>query len=191
MMEMPRLALAIALSALSLHWAPSLAQSWPQRAVKFVLPLGPGAGADLSARLSADQLTKRWGRPVVVENRPGGDGILAINAVISARDDHTLLWGPSSTFVGHPYTLEKLLYDPRELLPVARVSSTVVCFAVPSSLKVGSLEEVLAHAREQPGKFNWASVTPVTDIIIAGYLKSAGLDMAKVSYRDTVSARTI
>lgn len=188
MKKIPRLALTIALSVLSLHSAPSLAQTWPQRAVKFVLPLGPGSGADIGARLFADQLSRRWGRPVVVENRPGGDGIVAINAVISARDDHTLLWGPSSTFVGHPYTLEKLPYDPRELLPVARVSSTVVCFAVPASQKVGSLKEMLALVREQPGKFNWASVTTVTDIIIAGYLKSAGLDMAKVSYRDAVSA---
>lgn len=188
MKKIPRLALTIALSVLSLHSAPSLAQTWPQRAVKFVLPLGPGSGADIGARLFADQLSRRWGRPVVVENRPGGDGIVAINAVISARDDHTLLWGPSSTFVGHPYTLEKLPYDPRELLPVARVSSTVVCLAVPASQKVGSLKEMLALVREQPGKFNWASVTTVTDIIIAGYLKSAGLDMAKVSYRDAVSA---
>lgn len=188
MKKMPRLALTIALSVLSLHSAPSLAQTWPQRAVKFVLPLGPGSGADIGARLFADQLSRRWGRSVVVENRPGGDGIVAINAVISARDDHTLLWGPSSTFVGHPYTLDKLPYDPRELLPVARVSSTVVCLAVPASQKVGSLKEMLALVREQPGKFNWASVTTVTDIIIAGYLKSAGLDMAKVSYRDAVSA---
>ena len=188
MKKIALLAIAIALSVLSLHAVPARAQTWPQRSVKFVLPLGPGAGADISARLFADQLTKRWGRPVVVENRPGGDGVIAINAVLSARDDHTLLWGPSSTFVGHPYTLDKLPYDPRELLPVARVSSTVVCLAVPASLNAGSLKELLALAREQRGKFNWASVTTVTDIIIAGYLKSAGIDMTHVSYRDAVSA---
>jgi len=100
MKKIALLAIAIALSVLSLHAVPARAQTWPQRSVKFVLPLGPGAGADISARLFADQLTKRWGRPVVVENRPGGDGVIAINAVLSARDDHTLLWGPSSTFVG-------------------------------------------------------------------------------------------
>ena len=188
MKKIALLAIAIALSVLSLHAVPARAQTWPQRSVKFVLPLGPGAGADISARLFADQLTKRWGRPVVVENRPGGDGVIAINAVLSARDDHTLLWGPSSTFVGHPYTLDKLPYDPRELLPVARVSSTVVCLAVPASLNAGSLKELLALAREQRGKFNWASVTTVIDIIIAGYLKSAGIDMTHVSYRDAVSA---
>jgi tripartite-type tricarboxylate transporter receptor subunit TctC len=167
---------------------PSLAQTWPERSVKFILPLGPGAGADIGARLFADRLARRWGQPVVVENRPGGDGVVAINAVITARDDHTLLWGPSSTFVGHPYTLEKLPYDPKELVPVARVSNTVVAIAVPASLNVGSMKELLALGREQPGKLNWASVTTVTDIVIAGYLKSAGLDMVKISYKDTVSA---
>jgi tripartite-type tricarboxylate transporter receptor subunit TctC len=184
MKSLVRLALFVVLSTA----LPSIAQTWPERSVKFILPLGPGAGADIGARLFADRLARRWGLPVVVENRPGGDGVVAINAVITARDDHTLLWGPSSTFVGHPYTLEKLPYDPKELLPVARVSNTVVAIAVPASLNVGSMKELLALGREQPGKLNWASVTTVTDIVIAGYLKSAGLDMVKISYKDTVSA---
>lgn len=182
------LAITIVSSALALIATPSHAQTWPQRTVKFVVPLGPGSGADITARLLADRLTKQWGQSVVVENRPGGDGVIAINAVLAARDDHVLLFGPASSFVGHPYTLEKLPYDPRDLLPVARVTSTVVCIAVPTSLKVQSLKELTAMAREEPGKLNWATVTGVTDLIVAGWLKSAGLDMAKVSYRDTVSA---
>ena len=78
------------------------AQAWPTKPVRFILSLGPGSGADLGARLYADRLTKMWGQPVVVENRPGGDGVIAINAVIQAKDDHTLLWGPTANFVGHP-----------------------------------------------------------------------------------------
>src|SRR5438105_3526181 len=171
--------------ALAMH---ATAQNWPQRPVKFILPLGPGAGADIGARLYADRLAKRWGQPIVVENRPGGEGVIAINAVIAAKDDHTLLWGPSSTFVGHPYTLDRLPYDPKELVPVARVSTTVVAIAVPGSMNVGSLKEFMAQAREQPGKLNFASVTTVTDIIFAGYFKRAGLDVQKVSYKDTVTA---
>jgi len=178
----------IAAGVLAAFAIPSLAQTWPQRPVKLIVSLGAGSGADIGARLFADGLAKRWGQPVVVENRPGADGILAINAVIAAQDDHTLLWGPSSNFVGHPYTLAKLPYDPRELVPVARVTNTVVAIAVPASLNIGSLKELMAMAREQPGKLNFASVTTVTDIIIAGYFKSAGLDVAKVSYKDTVSA---
>ena len=182
------LAIAAVFVALALHAVPSLAQTWPQRPVKLVLPLGPGAGADITARLYADQLGKRWGQPVVVENRPGADGVIALNAVISARDDHTLFWGPTSTFVGHPYVLDKLPYDAKELVPVARVTSTVVVIGVPAEMNVGSLKELFEQVRQQPGKMNWASVVLVTDLIIAAYLKSAGLDMVRISYKDTVSA---
>jgi len=185
---MKKIARLIVGALIAVFASPVFAQSWPQRPVKFILPLGPGAGADIGARLYADRLTKRWGQPVVVENRPGGDGVIAINAVIAAKDDHTLLWGPSSTFVGHPYTLDKLPYDPKELVPVARITNTVVTLGVPASMNVGSLKEFMALAREQPGKFNYASVTTVTDIIIAGYFKSAGLDVQKITYKDTVSA---
>ena len=76
------------------------AQSYPQRAVRFILPFGPAAGVDITARLLADKLSTRWGKPVVVENRPGGDGLVAINAFISANDDHTLLFVPASTYHG-------------------------------------------------------------------------------------------
>jgi tripartite-type tricarboxylate transporter receptor subunit TctC len=185
MNNLSRLALLAVLSVLSLH---ATAQAWPQRPVRLVLSLGPGAGADIGARLFADRLAKRWGQPVVVENRPGADGVVAINAVINARDNHTLLWGPTANLAGHPYVMEKLPYDPKELVPVARVTSTVVVIAVPAALNVGSMKELLARAREQPGKMNWASVVAMTDIIIAGYLKGAGLDMVRISYKDTVSA---
>jgi tripartite-type tricarboxylate transporter receptor subunit TctC len=188
MKTLKHLALATIAFALALVAAPSLAQTWPQRTVRFVVSLGPGSGADLSARLLADRLTKTWGQPVVVENRPGGDGVVAINAVLPARDDHILLYAPTSTFVGHPYTLEKLPYDPHDLVPVARITSTVVGVAVPASLKVQSLKELMAMVREEPGKLNWATVTGMTDIIVAGYLKGAGLDMAHIRYKDAVSA---
>jgi len=188
MVKIVRSVVAAVLAALSLHAAPSLAQAWPQRTVKFVLPLGPGSGVDIGARLLAERLTALWGQPVVVENRPGGDGLVAVNAVLTARDDHTLLFSPAGSFVGHPYLLEKMTYNPRDLLPVARVSNTVVVIAVPASLKVGSLKELVAMARGQPGKLNWTTATGVTDLVIAGYLKSAGLQMVKVAYRDPVSA---
>jgi len=166
------------------------AQAWPTRTVKFVCPLGPGSGADITGRLLADRLSKRWGQSVVFENRPGGEGVIAINAVISAKDDHTLLYGPSSSFVGHPYQLESIPYDPRELQPVARVSSTVVVVAVPASLGVNSLKELMAMVRAQPGKMNWSSITGVTDLVIAGYLKGAGLDAVRIAYKNPVAGLT-
>ena len=165
------------------------AQSWPQKPVKFILSLGPGSGADITGRMLADRLSKQWGQPVVVENRPGADAVLAINAVIAAKDDHTFLYGPSGSFVGHPFVLDKVPYDRNELLPVARVSNTVVVLAAPASLKVQSLKELMQMAREEPGKLNYASVSQIYDIMMAAYLKSAGIDMARVSYKDAVSAQ--
>ena len=180
-----RAALAAVLVAVSLNAA---GQSWPQKPVKFILSLGPGSGADIGARLYADRLTKMWGQPVVVENRPGGDGVIAINAVIAAKDDHTLLWGPTANFAGHPYSLDRIPYDPKELVPVARVSGTVVTLAVPATLNVGSLKELLTRAKEQPGKMNWTTAVTMTDIILEGFFKSSGIDMAHVRYKDTVTA---
>jgi tripartite-type tricarboxylate transporter receptor subunit TctC len=164
------------------------AQSWPQKPVRLIVSLGAGSGADIGARLYADRLTRMWAQPVVVENRPGADGVLAINAVISAKDDHTLLWGPTSNFIAHPYTLEKLPYDPNELVPVARITNTVVTLAVSPALGVDSLKDLFARIKAQPGNWNFASATTNTDVIIAAFFKGAGLDVQKVAYRDTVSA---
>jgi tripartite-type tricarboxylate transporter receptor subunit TctC len=169
--------------------SPSHAQTWPQRSVHFVLPLGAGSGADIGARLLAERLTKRWGQTVVVENCPGGDGVVAINTVLNARDDHMLMFGPSSAFVAHPYLYDKMPYDQRDLLPVARFSITLVGLAAPGSFNVATLKDLMDLARAQPGKVNWATVTGVTDFIVAGYAKKAGIDMQKVPYRDTVQAQ--
>jgi len=180
-----RLALALVLSVVSLQ-AP--AQSWPQRPVKFILSLGPGSGADLGARLYADRLNKLWGQPVVVENRPGGDGVIAINAVIQAKDDHTLLWGPTANFVGHPYSLDKMPYDPKELVPVARVSGTVVTLGVPASMNIGSLKDLLANAKQKQGWLNWTTAVTMTDIILEGFLKTEGIEATQVRYKQPAEA---
>jgi len=185
MKNISRLALALVLSVVSLQ---ALPQSWPQRPVKFVLSLGPGSGADLGARLYADRLNKLWGQPVVVENRPGGDGVIAINAVIYAKDDHTLLWGPTANFVGHPYSLEKMPYDPKELVPVARVSGTVVTLGVPASMNIGSLKDLLANAKQKRGWLNWTTAVTMTDIILEGFLKTEGIEATQVRYKQPAEA---
>jgi tripartite-type tricarboxylate transporter receptor subunit TctC len=183
------LALVLAgLGALNFLPMPAAAQAWPQRIVKFILPLGPGAGVDIGARLFADRLAARWGQPVVVENRPGGDGLVAIGAFVGAHDDHVLLVSPTSSFTAHPYQHDTVPYKPSDLVPIARVSNTVVTLAVPTSLKLKSLAEFVALVRAQPGKFNWAGTTGAFDFVIEGWLKRTGLDMTKVPYRNGVEA---
>src|SRR5882672_2061529 len=126
---------------------PSQAQGWPQRAVKFIVPFGPGAGADIGARLFADRLSVRWGRPVVVENRPGADGLVAIQAFVGANDDHTLFCTPSGSFTVHPYQYEKLPYTPADLVPIARISNTILGVGVPAAMNVGTVKEWVERAR--------------------------------------------
>ena len=131
------------------------AQSYPQRTVKFILPFGPASGTDITARLVGDRLAARWGKPVVIENRPGGDGLVAINAFIAANDDHTLLWVPVGTFAVHPYDKDKLPYDAeRDLIPVANVSTLFLALSAPAALNVDSLREFFELVRANPGKFN-------------------------------------
>src|SRR5215470_6407191 len=137
-----RFVIALVIGSVASGITAASAQTYPQRAVKFILPFGPAAGTDITARLLAEKLAARWGKPVVVENRPGGDGLVAINAFTSANDDHTLLVVPASTFTAHPYTHDKLPYDAeRDLLPVASVTVIVVALAAPASLKIGSLAD--------------------------------------------------
>jgi tripartite-type tricarboxylate transporter receptor subunit TctC len=169
---------------------PSAAQTWPQRNVRFIVPLGPGSGVDIAARLFADKLSARWGKPVVVENRPGGDGIVGISAFVGAHDDHTLLFTPAATFNAHPFLHDKLPYDVADLAPIARVSNTIVAIVTPAAMKLGSLEGLFAQVRRQPGKLNWATATGISDFLLASFLKNADLDMSKVPYRDTVQAST-
>src|SRR6185295_4946930 len=110
-----------AAAALAIQLAPAAAQTWPQRSVRFILPLGPGSGVDIGARLIADKLAAKWGKAVVIENKPGGDAIVAITAFTGANDDHTFLMAPTSTFTAHPFLHEKLPYDVKDLVPIARV----------------------------------------------------------------------
>lgn len=181
--------IAAALATATLAFiAATPAAAWPERGVRFIVPLGPGSGVDLTARLLGDALSKKWNQSVVIENRPGGDGIVAINGFIGANDDHVLLFAPTGSFSSHPYTLDKLPYDPKALAPVARVTNTIVGFAVPTALGINSMKELIAKVKAEPGKLNWASATPTNEFLFQGYLQEEKLEMAKVPYRDTVSA---
>jgi tripartite-type tricarboxylate transporter receptor subunit TctC len=181
-----------AAAALVTTAAPSSAQTpaWPQRPVHFIVPIGPGAGVDITARLLADKLSGVWGQPVVVENRPGGDAIVAINTVLTAHDDHILLFTPASSFTAHAYLHDKLPYNPNDLIPVARVTNTIIGVAVPTSLNVNTLKDFVAKVRAEPGKLNYASVTGANDLLFAAFLKTEKLDMAKVPYKNPVEANT-
>ena len=180
----------IALAALFLGNAVSAsAQTYPQRPVRFILQFGPGAGVDITARLIADRLSARWGKAVVVENRPGGDGLVAINAFVAANDDHVLLYASSASFIAHPYTQEKLPYDlERDLAPIARVTDTVVSVGVPATTEIKTVAEFVTRARAEPAKYHAAGAAGVPEFVLSAFLKTEKLDVTKVPYRDVVQA---
>jgi tripartite-type tricarboxylate transporter receptor subunit TctC len=183
-----RLSLVLPLALACMPPGTGQAQTWPQRSVRFILTLGPGSGTDIGMRVLADWLTKRWGQPVVVENRPGGDAIVAINAFLTANDDHVLLASPVSSLTAHPYMLQDVPYKESDLLPIARTFNAIVAIAVPAPMQVKSLGDLVQMTRAQPGKLNWAGTTGALDFLFAGFLKMNGLDMARVPYRNPQDA---
>jgi tripartite-type tricarboxylate transporter receptor subunit TctC len=178
---------ALTAALLAIFAAPSSAQAqqaWPTRTVKFIVPFGPGAGADIGARLFAERLSKIWGQPVVIENKPGGDSIVAIQAFLSANDDHTYLFGPSGNFTVHPFVYSKLSYDPKDLIPFARVSNTILAVAVKADAPYKNVKEFTEAARKEPGKFNSGLVQGITEFIFWGYSHQEKLQITQVPYRD-------
>ena len=190
-LDRPLLAISLGvLTALSLSAtpAPAQTQNWPTRTVHFVLTLGAGSGTDIGGRLLADRLTKKWGQAVVIENKPGGDGIVAINAFVSAKDDHTLLLSPTSAFIAHPWMHDSLPYKPEDLAPIARISNTFVGITVPAVSQANSLNELAALVRAKPGELNWAGVTGANAFMFEAWLNASKLDMKKIPYRNPVEA---
>ena len=180
----------------ALIFAPTLAatpvraqtQSWPQKTVRFIVPLPPGSGMDLSARLVAERLTERWGQPVVVENRQGADGIPAVTGLLSARDNHTFLFSFAGIITFNHLLHEKLPYDPKELVPVAPVIDNFLGVSASAVLRVESLADLVKAAKAQPGKLNWAATPGLPYYVLLALQKSAGIDMVQVAYRDFAPA---
>jgi tripartite-type tricarboxylate transporter receptor subunit TctC len=164
---------------------PTSVWAWPQRSVRFIVPLPPGIPTDMVCRLFAERLSKRWQQPVIVENRQGADGLPAVGGFVSARDDHTLMCSFPGIVTINPLVYENLPYDPvRDLVPVVSLSDNFIGVAVPAALNVNSLKDFIALSRSQPGKLNWAASPGNPLYGFVALTKSAGLDMVQITYRD-------
>jgi tripartite-type tricarboxylate transporter receptor subunit TctC len=162
---------------------------WPSRPVRLIVPFGAGTGTDLTARLFAPLLSERWGVPVLVDNRPGGDSIIGMQAFVASDDGHTLLFAPGGSVTVVPLQHEQLPFDPAEdVVPVAAATRLSMGIAATKSLGVSSLAELVAAARSQPGKYRWAAAPGVPELIFSAFLQLEGLDMTHVAYRDLPNA---
>jgi tripartite-type tricarboxylate transporter receptor subunit TctC len=170
---------------LALSATPSLAATWPQRTVRLIVPVGPGTAPDVAARLFAERLAVRWKQPVVVDNRPGGDGIIGVGAFASMRGDHALLFSFAAPISVYPAVHNKLPYDPdRDVVPIASATDTFAAITASESIKVRSLAELVALARSQPGKLNCFSAAGALPYLFTGFVKSANLEIVQVAYRE-------
>src|SRR3954464_1943421 len=165
------------------------ADAWPDRAVHLILPVPAGSAADFTARLFAERLARRWAQPVVVENRPGADGIIGVASFVNLHDDHTLLFAISAVATVHAVQNETLPYDPIEdLVPIAPVSEIVLAIAASEKSGIRSLEDLVRSARAARGKLNWASAPGLPPLIFGAFIKGLGLEMASIFYRDLAPA---
>jgi tripartite-type tricarboxylate transporter receptor subunit TctC len=184
-------ALLAAAIAASLHVMGSAAaqQAYPERTVRFILPYGAASASDTTARLFADRLSAKWGKPVVVENRPGGDGIVSMQAFVAANDDHTLWFGPAGASTVLPYQHDTLPIDPyHDLNPIVSVSDVVLAISMPASMHVDTVAQLVALARSEPGKLNAAAASGISDFLLFGFFKNLRLEVAHVPYRDIMQA---
>ena len=180
-----------ALIAIVVIQAPTDARSetWPRRPVKIIVPLPAGGGTDVAARLFAERLAERWKQGVVVENRPGVDGLAGVTGFVSSRDDHTLLFSFAGPLSINPLIYDKLAYDPdRDLVPIASAIDNFFGIAVSNSMGVDSMSAFVETARNNPGKFNWAATAGLPQYIFAALQKSAGIQLTQVPYKDFAPA---
>ena len=165
----------------------ALAQGYPSKPMRIVVPYPAGGGIDLIARAVGNQLTQRWGQSVVVENKPGPATIVAAEGVArSAPDGHTLLLTTDSTITINPHLYAKLPYDPvKDFAPVTQLVFLNQLLLAHPAVPVGNLKELIAYAKANPNKLNYASYGSGSQPNLAmEMLKSqAGIEVVHVPYK--------
>ena len=170
------------------------AQSYPSKPIRLVVPFAPGGGADIVARAIAGPLGKRLGQTVVVDNKPGGGATLGADLVAKApADGYTLLYATPGPQITNPFLMRKLPYDPeKDLTPISGVAIVPSVLVVHKDLPVHTVKELIAYARANPGKLNFASAGLGATSHLAGELlkQSAKIDIVHIPYKGTGAALT-
>lgn len=182
---------ALAVSLLALTPSVALAQPYPSKQVRVIIPFPPGGTLDTVGRLLAQKLSEQTGQTFVVENRPGGNGTIGADAVAKATaDGYTLLFN-ASTFTTSTIALKTPPYDAvKDFAPIALVAKAPLAVAVAKELPVTDVKSLIAHAKANPGRLSFA----VGSVASAGHLateqlrRSAGLDFLIVPYKGSTPA---
>jgi len=182
----------IAVCGLALVAAPATAQHYPARQVTIVVPFGPGSATDSTARVIAQNLQESLGQPFVIENKAGGGGLIAASSVArAAPDGYTLLVTTNTTHSAAQGLFKNVPYDPiKDFTPVARIGSFPTFIAVNIDLPVGTIGELVAYAKQNPGKLVYGHGNSTGQIVGEALKHRTGANIVRVSYRSNPPAVT-
>ncbi len=188
-MTTPMKALATAgLAALSLLAGAAHAQEFPTKAVRIITPFPAGAGPEAVLRVLAEKLQRKWGKPVVVENKPGANGFIAIDAFKrGATDGHDLIQLDNVHLVAYPHLFKKLPYDPiKDFDPLTPLFRTYFFVSVPTNSKYKTVGDIIADAKANPGKLNYGSWSVGNPVHLGSALLEAatGTQMEHIIYKE-------
>lgn len=184
----------LAAGAASLALRPAMAQGYPDRAIKLVVPFAPGGATDILGRLLASQLSEKLGQSVFVENRPGaGTAVAGGQVAKAAADGYTLFLGASSTLAMNPVVRKALPYDPlRSFSMLGLVADMGLVLVANNAVKATSLQDLVAQSKAAPDRFSYGSFGPASSVHFGGeMLKSAtGMRMLHVPFNGSTPSLT-
>jgi tripartite-type tricarboxylate transporter receptor subunit TctC len=187
-----RASILAAAAAACLAFAPraGLAQEWPNRPIRLVVPFAPGGGTDILARLLGPKLTERMGQPVVVENRPGANGIVGIQHLAAQQDGHAFGVISSGPLVVNPHAYPSLPYDPRQLAPVSMLATFPILLAVKPSVPAKNVQEFIAYARGRDVSYSSPGIGNSNHLAGELFAARAGVKLTHVPYKGSSPAVT-
>jgi tripartite-type tricarboxylate transporter receptor subunit TctC len=190
-MLMKKIVCSLLVLSTFLPGAVAWAQDYPSKPVRIVVPTPPGGGLDTMARMLGDKLRDRWGQPVIADNRPGAGGNIGAEAVAKAPPDgYTLLITAPGPLVVNKSLYQKLSFDPDTFAPVSVLVTSPNILLVQPGVAARNVRELIAFAKSNPGKLNYASQGSGTTAHLAAELfkSRAGVDMVHVPYKDNQGA---
>ena len=164
---------------------PASSQAYPAKPVRIVAPFGAGGGGDTTIRLLGQQLSQAMGQSFVIDNKPGGNGVIGVQeALRGAADGYTLFYGSTTTLAANASLMTKINYDPvKDFAPITRVGVLPFMLVVNASRPINSVKELIAFVKANPGKLSHASANATGQVSGAMFAQMAGLDMLHVPYK--------
>ena len=183
---------ALVLLASALPVAAQTARDYPNRPLCIIVPQAAGSGVDLTARVVAQKLTDAWGQQVIVDNRPGANGIIGLEAGAKAKPDgYTLALGVPSSLTMNPYVYKTLPYDTlRDFVPITQIASNTFGLVINPALPVKSVKDLVALAKARPGELSYGSFGIGNQTHLGGELFSSqiGIRLLHVPYKGETPA---